>query len=556
MKIKVETVELSISTGYVADWTTKEGIKELIQNAIDQETLDSENKMNISLEGDMLFISNNKSYLDRKSLVLGASTKRTNDNSIGKFGEGYKLALLVLLREGVEIVINNYEKREVWIPEIKYSSKYGTDILCISIYKEFVTKLPHGNLVYQLSNIKNAKDILSSIMLDESKYKEIIETKRGKILVGGEPGCIYVNGLFVAKRDIKDLEDSYSFHPKYLKIGRDRNLIDNFDLKTLIASIRNDGMPVKQNVLDITNGKPDSSYFNYISDYSLDKLSEEDVKLNEVKSLLLKNLDNKVPVRNQKEADYFNNTIKSRNKDASCVIVDNNHYEFISHGLKKSSNYLYSKKVIENELSENITEILEVFINENNLIDSYYGSKFNSIFSIIKNIDTKNNEALSKATNDKAFLQSSITSLNAKNITINKEIIELKNENDKLQLKIKQLEERLCEDKKDLYIHPIPPISVNLEDHFNNVFCSAITIAKDSLSEVDNYSLNKNKNINLKLSMLNSILPYKNELDIKSEFKYPILNKNKISSENKNKISSENRNKTFRQFDKKRKNEF
>jgi hypothetical protein len=70
--------------------------------------------------------------------LLGTTSKAGNKDAIGSFGEGYKIAMLVLTREEYIVEIDNGEKR--WTPEFEYSRKYDEELLVI---KE--TKLPYKN---------------------------------------------------------------------------------------------------------------------------------------------------------------------------------------------------------------------------------------------------------------------------------------------------------------------------------------------------------------------------------------------------------------------------
>lgn len=68
--------ELSISPDYVPNWTVVDGVRELFQNALDQQTLLPNNEMFFSYENEILRVGNKSSVLGINTLLLGASTKR------------------------------------------------------------------------------------------------------------------------------------------------------------------------------------------------------------------------------------------------------------------------------------------------------------------------------------------------------------------------------------------------------------------------------------------------------------------------------------------------
>ena len=68
----------------------------------------------------MRFVNNGASIgIDK--LVLGETTKYDNENQIGKYGEGLKLALLVLVRNGHQLEIKTQE--QIWTP-LSNKAKY------------------------------------------------------------------------------------------------------------------------------------------------------------------------------------------------------------------------------------------------------------------------------------------------------------------------------------------------------------------------------------------------------------------------------------------------
>ena len=221
---------LTIAAGYVTDWTIAQAIRELLQNKIDQETIDPTNVGSIKVDGDSLSISNKTSKLTASSLVLGCSSKQDDDTTIGKFGEGYKLALLVLLRNNIKVVIHNYHEKQTWIPAFEYVEKYKSELLVINSETHWFKGVPDDNLEFVITGLDDPQKYIDEVLLNRSMIKSSIRTCYGEILeIEEKKGLIYVSGLFVTKVD--DLVYSYNFNPSVIEIGRDRNLADKFDIQ-------------------------------------------------------------------------------------------------------------------------------------------------------------------------------------------------------------------------------------------------------------------------------------------------------------------------------------
>ena len=67
-----KAIELTITPNYVSDWDFCDAVRELIQNGIDQETLDSENAFDISYDEEekTLQLCSPKSSLEINTLYL------------------------------------------------------------------------------------------------------------------------------------------------------------------------------------------------------------------------------------------------------------------------------------------------------------------------------------------------------------------------------------------------------------------------------------------------------------------------------------------------------
>ena len=195
----INSYELTLTPNYVSDWNFNDALRELIQNGTDQEVLDPDNEFQIdySQKEKVLRLKNRKSVLKINTLLLGRSSKANNEDTVGQFGEGYKIAALVL----------NSEK---WLEKILcfYVSKRKTDDhgLCIEVGN--VTQ-GEFNYLYKVW-----------LHLDDCDYSKA-ETKYGEIILDeAYAGEVYVNGLFVDCNS--DLKYGYNFKPKYIRLERDR----------------------------------------------------------------------------------------------------------------------------------------------------------------------------------------------------------------------------------------------------------------------------------------------------------------------------------------------
>ena len=113
--------ELSIATTYVENWGVFEALRELFQNAIDQ----GDWEYHYDPVAKELSIINHNDTLDTDSLLLGNTSKRNDGSKIGEFGEGYKLAVLALLRDGYEVTFYNGGANEIWKTRLVNSKKFN-----------------------------------------------------------------------------------------------------------------------------------------------------------------------------------------------------------------------------------------------------------------------------------------------------------------------------------------------------------------------------------------------------------------------------------------------
>lgn len=236
--------ELSISTGYVPDWGITEAFRELYQNAIDNETINPENKASFSFvqedtentegaETGTVRITNKTSVLTKESLLLGSTTKADDENTIGKHGEGYKIAFMVLLRNGKKIKVYNSSAKEIWEVRLVKSRKYnGQLVTTVFVNKNAVwKKKTDDNLTIEVSGVTHEeyKEVIDK-NLHLHEYRSVAVKGYGEILLDEhEAGRVYVEGLYVCEG--KGFKYGYNLKASRINLDRDRKLVDSFNLE-------------------------------------------------------------------------------------------------------------------------------------------------------------------------------------------------------------------------------------------------------------------------------------------------------------------------------------
>lgn len=221
----VKRFELPISPAYVNHWGLGEAGRELVANWLDS--------------GKMIFKGLSNGYyvlrngidepVPRSSMVLGCSTKDVNDDAtIGQFGEGLKLAIVVILRDTniAKIQIKNWDK--LWTFSFGQSETWGTDTLIMEesdlgeCREEFSVEFPAAEQ-YLVDIIESYT--LESALKNEPEYIEKFSTDVGTIyMTRNVDGEIYVGGIHITNngstRYLIDLD------PSQVELNRERSDLD------------------------------------------------------------------------------------------------------------------------------------------------------------------------------------------------------------------------------------------------------------------------------------------------------------------------------------------
>lgn len=279
------TFDVPVNRNYIDNWGVTEALRELRANAEDGAKGENEFGMDYDPETKRLVIWNNTDMaLTPATLVLGNSIKNSAKGDIGKFGEGYKLALIVLLREGKGVRIIN--QNEVWTPSFQISETFDTETLHI----EVAEGESFNNIIFEIDGVTPEElDLFDAILL--STYMpnmDVIVEVEGKFTVYSHKAASKENraklqrlrlelaemkkfpdadlemyelafneaqaledesygarGMFVGGIKINDDSTLYTidFHPNMVELSRDRDSFENSsDLKSqaISAAIRKD----------------------------------------------------------------------------------------------------------------------------------------------------------------------------------------------------------------------------------------------------------------------------------------------------------------------------
>lgn len=361
--------ELSISADYVPEWGIVEAVREFFQNALDEEVRDSSNTMFFSYdqENEKLTIGNKHSELDIKSLLLGNTSKNDNPETIGKHGEGYKIATVVLLRCGKQITFNNYCRREVWRPRLVRSRKYD-GMLVPTFFVETAAvweKVPEHSLLIEIAGVTAEEyEQIKQSNLHLQKYEKVT-TMYGEILTEKSfAGKVYVGGLYICAEPGLDI--GVNFKPNFVRLERDRSMVDSFDIQwyaSRMVESSGDKEQIKKS-MDSYSGK--FIYCECVPESLKNEIAEDFINENGAKA---------VPVVDQKDLEMMKKrgwkpVITSRIK--RDVILSSEYFKDVEEENRKIREFekpLYDRfcsfaEKIESKLSEDEVTELYGFLDE------------------------------------------------------------------------------------------------------------------------------------------------------------------------------------------------
>lgn len=331
--------DLGMSINYCPTWGVVESVREFFQNAHDEEIVNPENKMYFGYNKDSktLCIGNKNGRLTTNTLLLGQSSKRDNSETIGQHGEGYKVATVVLLRNGKGVKVYNRADKEVWTAKTIKSRRYQADVVVFDIEKVSIFKsVPDHDLIFEISGIDEDEYqaiVNSNLFLQDLREGEDyitsnpgypLTTRMCKVLTGEKhTGKLFVGGLYVTTS--KYAKYGYDFAPGLVKLDRDRGFIDGIDLQFLTAKVISATGDTE--LINEAKNFWDGSYFKYyLSSYKsvFDNSSYAEMFDKSYQEFLDENGEDAIPVQT---TDDFNRLLRN---GFNPVLVEEKDFFFYS----------------------------------------------------------------------------------------------------------------------------------------------------------------------------------------------------------------------------------
>ncbi len=207
-------IEYPITANYMSHWTIRQATRELLQNAIDS----GEYLIQDGTCGEYCITNRLYKPVTLDELTLLGETDKHDNSSIGRFGEGFKLAMLVYARceSQLDVVVR--------IGDCYIMPRIINNRFCLEIEK--AEALPDAAYFSVSLRYLGVEEDINALLLRRHKLTEVFDNGSG-CAAYTPGGKLFVGGMFVCDTQ---LEYSYNFHPSKLKLDRDRNSAPEFEL--------------------------------------------------------------------------------------------------------------------------------------------------------------------------------------------------------------------------------------------------------------------------------------------------------------------------------------
>lgn len=210
-------ISYGMTKDYRKEWGVIEAVRELVQNCIDNK----ECKHSYKLVDGKITITTSDFILPLSTFALGESQHKTNE-SIGGFGEGFKLALLVLEREGCSPIVMFGDKRA--IPRFEYDELLEREVFTIELV-DCTEEINYTEFSFYFKEEDREELEKKVTVFSKEPLSQNID---GVELLEDRAGQIFVNGLFVCEEP--KFKYGYNFAANSIDLGCDRQIANPLGL--------------------------------------------------------------------------------------------------------------------------------------------------------------------------------------------------------------------------------------------------------------------------------------------------------------------------------------
>lgn len=218
--MSVEVIETGLTKNYVPKWTIEQGLKEAMQN-IAYGAIKSERPAKIYYDSKFESWAIRDWYkgFGKQYLYIGESEQRDDSEGMGNFGEGWKIFLLVMSRNGIKHMVSTVGF-DFW-GTIEHTV-HGTEVLRIHVEKNDSKK---GTKVYADVSEESWRNAAKSFAYLNGIDKEYISNN---LMLPGRSGELYIQGVRIEKdKESNPLNIYYSYNLTQRELmNRDRSHVD------------------------------------------------------------------------------------------------------------------------------------------------------------------------------------------------------------------------------------------------------------------------------------------------------------------------------------------
>ncbi len=213
----MKTINYAMTADYRKEWGAIEAVRELVQNCLDNNISRQSSHYKIHDHG--ISISTDEYVLPMQVFALGATTKTEKD--IGGFGEGMKLAMMILARLNLKPKIDFGFTTA--IPVFEYDEVLGCDVFKINFEEHDVH---YSGTIFYFDFPKDQIELLKKrvTVFNDNPLPRPLEID----LLKDRPGEVFVNGLYVCE-DTK-FRYGYNYAPHMIQLGCDRQIASTFGM--------------------------------------------------------------------------------------------------------------------------------------------------------------------------------------------------------------------------------------------------------------------------------------------------------------------------------------